>query len=513
MYTGKPLIEKDLMIRKGAVKEFIEKISTFDDSDVFKNCTDAELSDLLDAISPSFVTTPMRHQLVSFCLAVSYKRYLLFLDMGLGKSKVSLDTISYFMREGSLKKTLVVVPFTTNLNGWVQETAIHQPSLRISKDWDDIEADIIVITYAGLNHKASTKVKEGSKNVLKPDNSKITVIKKRFDGFIFDESTAIKNHLSLQFKVAHKISKHAELMLCLTGTPFDKNPTDFWSQFKVTDGGETLGEALGMFRAAFCSMSQTPWATEYKFDKRWVDHFNKRIRNRAVWYSEDECPDLPQKVYQLVPVDLPTKTLDYYRLSLKQVRNQAKSDSKETSLGNSFMHLRNLCSSFISLKDPETGEKDIIKFEPDPKLEAIDDLISGFDSEEQVIIFCAYVISVEKLVAYLNKKKITTCAICSKSKDKIEDFEKGKSRVLVATNAAAYGLNLQMARRVIFYESFSSCLVRRQAEKRAHRKGQEKTVYYYDVYVRDSIEEKILEALSDGEDLFKMIVEGRAGFD
>ena len=80
----------------------------------------------------------------------------------------------------------------------------------------------------------------------------------------------------------------------------------------------------------------------------------------------------------------------------------------------------------------------------------------------------------------------------------------------VQYQAGAYGLNLQLANKVIYYSlplGIGSCDLWEQSKKRIHRIGQDKTCFYYYLLVKDSIEIWNLDLLKTGkeltDDLFK----------
>ena len=103
-------------------------------------------------------------------------------------------------------------------------------------------------------------------------------------GVLVHNSTAIKSADSLYFRMCRKIANHARFRYCLTGTPFGTDPQDLWSQYYVLDGGESLGESLGLLREACFSGSQgyfggTEWTLKKSSKpdiRRFLDHSTLR---------------------------------------------------------------------------------------------------------------------------------------------------------------------------------------------------------------------------------------------
>lgn len=76
--------------------------------------------------------------------------------------------------------------------------------------------------------------------------------------------------------------------------------------------------------------------------------------------------------------------------------------------------------------------------------------------------------------------------------------------------AGAFGLNLQNAAYILFYESPISSIIRRQVEMRIRRRYSEwSTISQYDLLAKDTMDEHILDWHKAGKDLFQAILEGR----
>ena len=92
-----------------------------------------------------------------------------------------------------------------------------------------------------------------------------------------------------------------------------------------------------------------------------------------------------------------------------------------------------------------------------------------------------------------------------------DDFTKGKAQVLLLNSqAGAFGLNLQMARYGIYYESPVPVIIRKQTELRFIRPGSEhQSVVKIDLVMNDTVDDAILQFHEQGENLFKAILDGR----
>src|SRR3954471_7046602 len=111
------------MIPKYARDRFLSRdLATFD---WIKEYSESELHEALKELAPNhkFKRDPFPHQLASFLIGVTNPNFYFMLDMGLGKSNLILDLLSYYKNEGKLDKTLIVAPKTQHLYTWADEVA------------------------------------------------------------------------------------------------------------------------------------------------------------------------------------------------------------------------------------------------------------------------------------------------------------------------------------------------------------------------------------------------------
>jgi SNF2 family DNA or RNA helicase len=79
-------------------------------------------------------------------------------------------------------------------------------------------------------------------------------------------------------------------------------------------------------------------------------------------------------------------------------------------------------------------------------------------------------------------------------KRRVAAFQAGEAPVfLISLKAGGVGLNLTRADVVIHYDPWWNSAAERQASDRAHRIGQDKPVFVYQLITEDSVEERIAE--------------------
>src|SRR5699024_10144628 len=91
-------------------------------------------------------------------------------------------------------------------------------------------------------------------------------------------------------------------------------------------------------------------------------------------------------------------------------------------------------------------------------------------------------------------------------KDWMRSLFKEKAQVLIATEAAGEGINLQFCNRLINYDLPWNPMRVEQRIGRIHRYGQEKDVKVYNFAIRETIEEHIMTLLYEKINLFEQVI-------
>lgn len=523
------------MISESAVKEWLARpLKDSNKAKLFpEEVLDAKIAAL--PVPPRFVTAPHKHQKVCFLLGVTYPGYNFWLDPGGGKSKVLLDLLRYRLREKTAKRCLILVPQTTNLYEWEDETAIHQPKISITvldgsrqereeRLWGDTL--IVVATYAGLLHLVCQKVvrviRGKKKTMMVPDPKRMRKLLEEFDFIGLDETSVnLRSHTSLTFQVCRWFI-HSCYVYGLTGTPFDQeDPHDCWSEFYVIDEGETLGPTLGIFREAFFTTKRGYFGGyEHNFKKGMTDKLHRMMAHRSIYYSEDEMFDMPKmdggifnkkgppNIRRVVFSD---ETWAYYHKLIEDLK-QAKGNF--TLVESVFLRMRQLTSGYLSVKDPE-GERVTIKFKNNPKLDALIQAIREVPKGRKILVFCYYRMSGEIVYEGLQKAKlgrrisrISGETPKGRRRSIFRTFKSGGTDILVLSTAGAYGLNLQIANWLMMFETPTSSIERKQVERRLRPAMNARRVHILDFAVKGSWDEKVLKALKNGADFFRQLMEG-----
>lgn len=513
------------MIPTSAVDNYLGR--SLDDHRWLKVLSAEEVDDLMASIRPRLRTSPRLrlHQRACFVLGVAYPKMCFFLDMGSGKTILSLELLRYWFSVGRIRRAIVFVTSDKAYPSWerqFREFDIDLPHVSLdgssADKWQalrEMDGGVVIVHYPGAVAMVTklTKIKGKDKNKRILDDTKIAEMAEWADAIVMDESTRAGSHLSITFKMLDALRPHAKVRYALSGRPHGRDPTMLWPQFKLIDDGETLGGTLGLFRAAFFTEQKIHWdptgrASEYKFIDNRKDDLSRMLQHRSITYSAEECVDLPKVVTEVVRVGLPEEAELYYKRLVDRVIG-AKGNLRE--MKNVFTRMRQVSSGFVGFVDDETGERAEVEFADNPKLDALLELIDEVPEDRQFAVFYDFTRSGWRIADELKKRGIDCVWLWSGTKDArgdLERFTSGEVRGIVIQNrVGAYSLDgLQIANYLFVYESPVGCIDREQMERRLVRQGQEHRVFIYDLVVRGTMDERILLFHKEGGDLFAALL-------
>ena len=513
------------MIPKRAVAAF--EARPRDNCRYYKNLSNTELEKLCDElpVRPPIWQGMHAHQKACFLMGTDLKRAGFFLDTGMGKTLLSLALMHYFHRQANVRTSIVLVPYRINKSEWVREIRKHSPKTTYcvltgstNKKWDlldDTDAMVYIDTYGGFTRmmtKMEPHPKKKDKGRLVLDHKRVRAMIKRIQGVYLDESSGVANSGALVTRVCRQLSKVAKVFIALTGTPFGRDPTALWSQLFLIDKGYSLGETLGLFRAAFFTESENLWGgKDYKFKTSKQKRLNRFLAHSTIRY-EANASDLPKLVQIIKEVTLPHDAQGYYDRVMDDLR---ESQGNYTETKNAFLKMRQISSGFLGYNDDDEGIRAQIELHPNPKLQLLMSLVDRVVNDHKVLVFHDFRFTGAMIARELKKQGIGHVRLSHLTKDPealLHTFDHDPDvRCFVLSTAGAYGLNLQIAKYGFFYESPVPVILRKQMLRRYERQGtKHSTVFLYDLICRGTVDQRILDFHKQGADLFEAIIEGKS---
>ena len=436
-------------------------------------------------------------------------------------TKGILDIITQVQREGNLKRALVTVNGKLTIDSWDTAIQVHSDLHPIIIDCEDIEekferlispkGDIAIIDYPSLHHALGKKVKKNGKHVLMRDDKKVEQVMKLYNFYNGDESHKIKNTDTLRYAIISKLTKHMDYRYLMTGTPMGKNPEDVFSQFYLADRGETFGDTLGMFRAGFFIEKQHQWkGVEYIFDSHKERLFHKFMQHKSLRYADTECNDIPQCNEIPVPIEFCSEQREHY---LRAVEGLINAGGKLNQIDNNYHKMRQAVAGFLKWEDDYGAH--IIKFKRNNKLDWIEEFLSDV-GDSKVVISHEYRESARIIEERLTKLGIGFESVRGGTKDPVAAvtrFKQDPSKRVFLMNSEAGGTGTDglqaVARYLVFYESPTSSITRKQVIKRVYRAGQQYRTFVYNLMLKGSIDKKVLDDVNEGRDTHETLVNGK----
>jgi SNF2 family DNA or RNA helicase len=350
------------------------------------------------------------------------------------------------------------------------------------------------LVYSGIGRQkwlgkiAQTDVVITSYGTMRNDIKELSRF--HFNLMVIDESQAIKNPSSLTSRCLLEIS--SSYRIALTGTPIENTLLDVWSQMNFLNRG-LLG-SYGYFEKTFIRPIEKAADPRQTAElRRILDPFILRRTKRQV---AKELPPKVEKVHfcEMTPeqAEIYEKVKSQYRNEILDHINQVGMSRSRLKIFNGLMHLRQLALNPV-LKDVDyegtSGKDDEIRYM----------LQRALEGKHKVLLFSQFVSYLAVFEKMLQAQGIKYSYLDGSMDEKdrqraIEKFQENEDIqvFLLSLRAGNSGLNLTAADYVFLADPWWNPFTMRQAEDRAHRIGQNKTVFSYKFITKNTIEEKIL---------------------
>ncbi len=459
-----------------------------------------------------FKTKPFKHQ--EEVLENSWKRpyYGLFMEMGLGKSKVIIDTIGKLKLDGEIDAVMIVAPKGVYDNWVKQEIPNHLPDEfdRFVVRWQPSSSKAFQDDMQRLVFEIMTGIKFFVINVeaFSTDRGKKAAyyfLKKNPDNMmVIDESTTIKNRKASRTKNLLQLSKHAKYKRILTGSPVTKSPMDLYSQCTFLHCASLDQPSYFTFQNRY-AVVQKRYMGSRSFNEitgyRRLDELNEKLNKFSVRVLKEDCLDLPEKIYVKRNVPLTAEQAKLYAQMKKYALAQLDQGQLATtsSVLTQIMRLQQICCGYLM---SDAGEMKVLDNNRLNELLAAIEECSG-----KIIIWCNYTHDIKEIEKALSSKyggdSVATYYGETKQEDrqatvdKFQDIHSPLRFFVGQPKTGGYGITLTAANTMIYYSNSYDLEIRLQSEDRAHRIGQKKAVTYIDLIVEDTIDEKIVKSLRE----------------
>lgn len=431
-------------------------------------------------------------------------------EMGCGKTLTTIAVAGALYNLGKIDRVLVVAPTSVcsvwphDLNQfatfpWEARVLLGDKKKRLKalnelENWPFKALRIAVINYESTH-------REGIFEALaayKPDL------------IVCDESQRIKNPSAAQSKALHKLGDAAPFRMILSGTPVQNNAVDLYSQYRFLDPA-VYGANFYAFKNRYCIMGG--YGQHQIVGYRNMDELVEKEHSVAYRVTKEECLDLPQQTF----INRYVQFTDAEQAIYEQLRKssflelETGENVTATTILTMYLRLMQLTGGFLTA-DESTRPKQVNT----AKLDALADIVDDYvvDAGKKLVIFARFRAEIAAIENLLRLRKIQYGSIYGdvpmEERGKIvADFQTNPdTKVFVAQiQTAGLGITLHAASTAVFYSYDYNYANYAQALARIHRIGQHLPVTYIHLVVDGSIDEKILAALENKEDMAKTVVD------
>jgi hypothetical protein len=491
---------------------------------------------------------PWAHQRKAFLVSRDQPAFALLMEQRTGKTKVSIDTAAYLFRERRIH-TLVVISVNGVHRNWVDtEIPKHLPewcraqcwfsrATQSQEHWRNFERTLnappeelrfFAFHVEGLSREGRTT--DAFRRVMTGRGSDGVLL-------IMDESTRIKNRSSgrskflARFGGDGKEGERAGYRRILTGTPYVKDPMDFYGQFYFLDP-KILGiDTETAFKARYCVMKVFEKDPEgnYKmvgpnsprngqrFERfegidnaeelsSLVDGFSYRVLRK-------DCMDIPPKVYKRFPVEMTVNQERLYRELLKDsiAEFRGRTVTARMAMTKATRLQQILCGWWPMNEEDLIGGDTWTEVRQidakNPRLEALQTIVESTD--DKILVWSRFRPDLALIQDTFGQSCVSYHGGVN-DEQRARNLQRFKTdpkvRIFAANPASAgLGLDLSIADTSVYYANGWDLEHRLQSEDRTEGKGNKKGTAVWDLEVPGTQDTKVIANLRSKKSLADII--------
>lgn len=438
----------------------------------------------------TFDPHPYQLRALGFLLDEEHPSRGLWLDMGLGKTVVTLSALDYLFDHLEARKALVVGPVRVVNQGWPAEIEKwrHTRWLKFSRVLGarrDREraarsrAPIHLTNYENLRWLIRFWADNGGWP---------------YDTVIFDEVSKMKSPGAQRFRAFRALMQTGAVkrVISLTGTPADNSLLDLWAPTFLLDHGAALGRTAEAFK--------NRWFTPHPAGYGWAprpgarEEIGERVRDLYLTMRSRDYLTLPDRIDNPVLIDLPPKARAIYD-RLERDLFAVLDSGERLEMANAAVarqKARQAANGALYLQDSKRWEE-----LHTVKLDALEEIVEEAQGAP-ILVGVAFHSDYDRIMA-----RFPQARRLDKSPKTIDQWNANEIPMLLAhPGSAGYGLNLQLGGAHILVQfalpwSLGQYL---QFIARLHRQGQGKPVFNHLILARDTVDELVLSALKDKQE-------------
>ena len=433
---------------------------------------------------------PFDYQTKATHFVLEHPECCLFLDMGLGKSVITLTALQQLIDYCEINRTLVVAPKKVAETTWTTEVA----------KWSHLQGLSVAKIMGTEKQRKMALAERADIYVIGRDNFAWLVGqyggKLPFDVLVIDELTSFKNPKSQRFKAMRIARPTVKRVIGLTGTPAPNGMIDLWGQMYCIDMGQRLGKSLTKYREShFETHRWNNIVVRCDVKKGHEDIIRDSISDISLSMQAKDYLQLPDLMMHTVPVELSPVTMAAYNKFEREkvLEFKQEHDGEPTNiLANSAAGLMNKLAQFANgaVYDEERNIHEIHSEKVD-KLAEIVEAANG----SSILVFYQFKHDIPRIIKKLKGYLVEVY----EGEKQLLDWNAGKIDVLLAHPAStAYGLNMQQGGHyIVWFGTGWDLELFQQANARLHRQGQQHPVTVYKLIGAHTVDERASASLEN----------------
>ena len=418
----------------------------------------------------------------------------LFLDMGLGKSVITLTALVDLLHDRfEVSKVLVIAPLRVAGTTWLDEV----------RKWDHLQNLTLSKVLGSAKERTMALYKKADIYTINRENVPWLVDFYKndwpFDMVIIDELSSFKSPSAKRFKALKKVRHKIKRIVGLTGTPAPNGLLDIWSQIYLLDGGERLGRTFSGYRGRYFHPQKYingGIPTDYALNDDAEDKIYDRISDICISMKALEYLKMPEIIFNKIEVTLSEKEMSLYRKLERDLLLPL--EESDVDAANAAVLSNKLLQMSGGAVYDEYGDVQHIH---DRKLEALEDLIEAANGKP-ILIYYGFRHEKDRIKKRFEAEEINTSGDIAK-------WNKGDMAIALCHPASAgHGLNLQSGGcTIIWFGVTWSLELYQQANARLWRQGQKQSVIINHILTRQTIDERVMLALDNKDTGQKALIE------
>lgn len=412
-----------------------------------------------------------------------------FLEMGLGKSVITLTAMKKLFETNTVCKVLVIAPLRVARDTWPQEI----------KKWDHLKGMKYAVAVGTETERKAAVLRNEPVTIINRENVDWLINKLGlpfdFDMVVIDELSSFKSYGAKRFKALLKVRPFIKRIVGLTGTPSSNGLMDLWAEFRIMDFGKRLGRYITRYRLSYFEPDKrnAQMVFSYKPLPGAEDAIYDKISDITISMKSVDYLDMPECVINEVPVYMSPSEQSVYDDFREDMVIKLKNE--EIDAANAAVLSGKLLQMANGAVYDEMGEAHLIH---DRKLDMLEDLIEGANGKPVLVAYW-FKHDLVRIEQRLKTLKIPYAKL--DTSDSIERWNKGEVPVMLCHPASSgHGLNLQAGGSTLIWFGLTWSLeLYQQTNARLWRQGQKETVVIHHIICGGTIDEEVMDALKRKE--------------